>query len=152
MLYTIFKTIFIIILIYTFLNNINYLLQAGESMVGFLHTEMVRLLRKLMARFVSTKVITSQQDITKVDLQSTENQHDNERIATGWTAREFLSDHEELSPVVVNRFYRYLNFFLIWVVHTDTYSQLLFTVFKNIKIFNGKHKYLNIFFSNKFLY
>lgn len=80
-------------------------------MVGFLHTEMVRLLRKLMARFVSTKVITSQQDITKVDLQSTENQHDNERIAIGWTAREFLSDHEELSPVVVNRFYRYLNFF-----------------------------------------
>ncbi|CAC5378676.1 unnamed protein product [Mytilus coruscus] len=76
------------------------------SMVGFLHTEMVRLLRKLMARFVSTKVITSQQDITKVDFKSADNQHDNERIAIGWTAGELLSDHEELSPVVVNRFFR----------------------------------------------
>lgn len=74
-------------------------------MVGFLHTEMVCLLLKLMARFVSTKVITMQQDITKVDFKCPEKQHDNDRLAIDWTAREFLSDHEKLSPVVVIRFY-----------------------------------------------
>ncbi|CAC5413355.1 KCNT1 [Mytilus coruscus] len=100
------------------LNDFNVMFQAGESMVGFLHTEMVRLLRKLMARFVSIKVITSQQDITKIDFQSTENQHDNERIAIGWTAREFLSDHEELSPVVVNRFFSSVRQFYCTTVST----------------------------------
>ncbi|CAC5396617.1 unnamed protein product [Mytilus coruscus] len=99
------------------LNDFNVMFQAGESIVGFLHTEMVRLLRKLMARFVSTKVITSQQDITKVDFKSAENQHD-ERIAIGWTAREFLSDHEELSPVVVNRFFSSVRQFYCTTVST----------------------------------
>lgn len=77
-------------------------------MVGFLHTEMVRLLHKLLGKFVTTKTITVQQDITKVDFRCTDNQQDDSRIAVGLTARGYLSDNEDLPPETIRKFFRYL--------------------------------------------
>ncbi|CAC5365349.1 HPS6 [Mytilus coruscus] len=68
------------------LNDLNVMFQAGESMVVFFAH------RNGLSPFKTTP-------------RCPENQHDNERIAIGWTASEFLSDHEDLLPVVVNRFY-----------------------------------------------
>ncbi|CAC5416636.1 unnamed protein product [Mytilus coruscus] len=76
---------------------------AGESMIGYLHTEMVRLLSKMMDKFVTTRAITAQSDITKVDFRCKDNQHDNTRI--GMKVREFLSDNDDLPPQTVNNFF-----------------------------------------------
>lgn len=84
------------------------LFQAGESMIGFLYTEMVRLLCKLMGKFVTTQTITAQQDITKVDFRCPDNQHDNTRIAIGWTTRQYINDHDDLPPETVNKFFRFV--------------------------------------------
>ncbi|CAG2218228.1 unnamed protein product [Mytilus edulis] len=59
----------------------NCLNQAGQSMIGYFHTEMVRLLSKMMGKFVTTRTITAQSDITKVDFRCKDNQHYNTRIA-----------------------------------------------------------------------
>lgn len=83
-----------------------FILQAGESMIGYLHTEMVRLLRKLLGRFVQTKVITSEKDITKVQYQMRANQHDDTIIAIGWRAREYIGENEEIAPEIVSKFFR----------------------------------------------
>ncbi|XP_052072587.1 uncharacterized protein LOC127710681 [Mytilus californianus] len=87
------------------LNDFNVMFQAGESMIGYLHTEMVRLFRKMMGKFVTTSTITAQSDITKVDFRCTDNQHDNTRIAVGMKVREFLSDNDDLPPHTVNNFF-----------------------------------------------
>jgi hypothetical protein len=77
-------------------------------MVGFLHTEMVRQLRKLLGKFVTTKTITAHSDITKVDFRRPKNQHDNTRLVVGLTARGYLNDQDDLPPEIVNKFFRYL--------------------------------------------
>ncbi|KAG1693352.1 Zinc finger BED domain-containing protein 5 [Nymphon striatum] len=76
------------------LNEFNTTFQAGESMIGIMDAEMTRLLRKLMGRFVTTKVITAASDITKVDFQKKDNQHGDELLAVGWRARNYIVDNE----------------------------------------------------------
>ncbi|XP_056003345.1 uncharacterized protein LOC125662754 isoform X2 [Ostrea edulis] len=100
------------------LNDFNVMFQAGESMVGFLHTEMVRLLHKLLGKFVTTKTITVQQDITKVDFRCTDNQQDDSRIAVGLTARGYLSDNEDLPPETVRKFFSSVREFYCTIAET----------------------------------
>ena len=57
--------------------------QADESMAGYLHTEMIRLLRKFMGKFVKTKTISAAKDITEVEFMKTEHQHPDEILAFG---------------------------------------------------------------------
>ncbi|CAC5402734.1 unnamed protein product [Mytilus coruscus] len=87
------------------LNDFNVMFLAGESMIGNLHTEVVRLLRKMMGKFVTTSTITAQSDITKIDFRCTDNQQDNTRIAVGMKVRVFLSDNDDLAPQTVNNFF-----------------------------------------------
>lgn len=74
-------------------------------MIGVMDSEMTRLLRKLLGRFVTTKVITAERDITKVNFNNRENQHENDILAVGWRAREYISD-EEVAPEITTRFFR----------------------------------------------
>ena len=48
--------------------------QADKSMIGYLHTEMKKLLFLFLARFVSTMVIRATTDITNLDFKATNNQ------------------------------------------------------------------------------
>ena len=48
--------------------------QADKSMIGYLHTEMTKLLLLLLAKFVSTMVIRATGDITTLDFNATNNQ------------------------------------------------------------------------------
>lgn len=83
-------------------------------MIGYFHTEMVRLLSKMMGKFVTTRTITAQSDTTKVDFRCKDNQHYNTRIAVGMKVREFLSDNDDLhvAPLTVNNFFRYVYYVL----------------------------------------
>ena len=98
------------------LNDFNTTFQAGEAMIGHLHTEMIRLLRKLMGLFVTPRVIKSQSDISAVDYKTRDNQHDDEVLAIGWTAREFLRENPDLSPTVISKFYKQVRIFYSAVV------------------------------------
>ena len=80
--------------------------QADESMAGYLHTEMIRLLRKFMGKFVKTKTISAAKDITEVEFMKTEHQHPDEILAIGMSARTFLADNPDLPPEKVKSFYR----------------------------------------------
>ncbi|VDI02947.1 Hypothetical predicted protein [Mytilus galloprovincialis] len=85
---------------------------AGQSMIGYFHTEMVRLLSKMMGKCVTTRTITAQSDTTKVDFRCKDNQHYNTRIAVGMKVREFLSDNDDLAPLTVNNFFSLSDSFL----------------------------------------
>lgn len=74
-------------------------------MIGHLHGEMTRLLRKLLGRFVTTKVIREQSDLTKVPYQEMNNQHDDDRLAVGWHARDYM-ENNEVNPEVTQKFFR----------------------------------------------
>ena len=69
-----------------------------------------------MVRFVTTRVIKSQSDITAVNFKTRDNQHDDEVLAIGWTAREFLKENPDLSPTVISRFYKQVRIFYSTVV------------------------------------
>lgn len=74
-------------------------------MIGMMDIEMTRLLRKLLGRFVSTKVITVKRDITRVKYNCRENQHDEDILAVGWRAREYIND-EKVAPEITRLFFR----------------------------------------------
>ena len=48
--------------------------QADKSMIGHLHTEMMKLLPLLLAKFMSTMVIRATTDITNLDFKAINNQ------------------------------------------------------------------------------
>ena len=80
--------------------------QAAESMIGYLHTEMIRLLRKFMGKFVKTRVITTSKDITEVDFSYPDNQHPDDMLAVGMKTRTYLADSPDLTPETVKSFSR----------------------------------------------
>lgn len=77
-------------------------------MIGHLDAEMTRLLRKLLGRFVQTKVILAQPDLTKVPYPNRESQLDDDILAVGWRAREYVRNNE-VGPEDTANFFRYLN-------------------------------------------
>ena len=75
-------------------------------MIGHLHSEMVRLLRKFLGKFVKTAVIRSCPDLTKVNFSDRENQHADDNIAVGLQTREYLKDNLDSIPsYTVTKFY-----------------------------------------------
>lgn len=92
------------------------LFQSGESMIGHLHGEMTRLLRKLLGRFVTTRVIREESTLTKVVYNKLENQHEDERLAVGWRARDYLSNND-VNPEVTQKFFRYNTNFISGIKH-----------------------------------
>ncbi|XP_060588036.1 uncharacterized protein LOC132743524 [Ruditapes philippinarum] len=87
------------------MNDFNTAFQANESKIGFLHVEMMRLLRKFMGKFVLTKVITASK-ITEVDFRNPSNQHQDDDLAVGMGTRSYLHDNPDICPVVLNKFFR----------------------------------------------
>lgn len=67
-------------------------------MAGYLHTEMIRVIRTFMGKFVKTSVINSASDLTKVDFTSIANQHNDDLLAIGMAARTYLAENDELHP------------------------------------------------------
>ena len=91
------------------LNSLTFIFQADASMVGYLHTEMVRLLRKFLGKFVKTSVITASKDITKVDYTNPDNQHPDNNLAVGMAARSYLSENPDIPPETVKSFFGLVN-------------------------------------------
>ena len=85
--------------------TILYIFQADESMIGYLHAEMTRLLRKFLGKFVSTAVIRGQSDITKVDFMDPENQLTDQYLAVGMKARTYLADNDDLPAEKISSFF-----------------------------------------------
>ena len=58
------------------MTNIFYIVsfRTDKSMIGYLHTEMTKLLLLFLAKFVSTVVIGATTDITNLDFKATNNQ------------------------------------------------------------------------------
>ena len=77
------------------LNEFNITFQSSTSMIGHLHSEIYRLLRKFLGKFVLTKVISTYTDITEVDYITLENQHPDNNIAVGMDARQYLQDNQD---------------------------------------------------------
>ncbi len=80
-------------------------MQADETKVGMLFPEMDRLLRKLLVKFVPLRLIRGQQDLRQVAYTSLANQHDDDTIAIGMSARAYLAT-EEFEPAQTARFFR----------------------------------------------
>lgn len=99
------------------LNEFNTTFQAGAAMIGHLHSEMVRLLRRLMGKFVKTAVITASRDLTSVNFTDRDNQHDDDNIAVGLQTREYLKDNQViLPPHTVTRFFASVRSFYLAVI------------------------------------
>lgn len=58
-----------------------------------------------MGRFVTTKVIKEQSDLTRVSYKEMNNQHDEESLADCWRAREYM-ENNEVNPEVTQKFFR----------------------------------------------
>ena len=80
-------------------------LQADESMVGYLHSEMTRLLRKFLGKFVSTTAIRATNDITQVEFMSAENQLSDDLLAVGMKARNYMSENVDLPAEKISSFF-----------------------------------------------
>ncbi|WAQ96685.1 hypothetical protein MAR_029375, partial [Mya arenaria] len=94
---------------------------AGAPMVGHLHTEMQRLMRKLLGKFVSTQAIAAAKDVTSVNFLDDEVQHQDSIIAIGLKTRQYLQDNEEtLPPGTPAKFFRHVRLF-----YTSLASSLL---------------------------
>ena len=68
-------------------------------------TEMDRLMRKLFFKFVPLRLIHGQPDLRQLKYDSLENQHPDDMIAIGMTARAFVAD-ENLEPAKITKFFR----------------------------------------------
>ena len=88
------------------LEKMGALFQADESMVGYLHAEMIRLFRKFMGKFVKTKVITAANNITEVDFTNPDNQHPDDILAVGMSTRTYSADNPDTAPEKIKSFYR----------------------------------------------
>lgn len=76
-------------------------------MAGYLHTEIVRVIRPFMRTFVKTSVINSASNVTKV---TQENQHGDEILAVDMAARIYLAENEDIYPDLRASFFRYLSY------------------------------------------
>ena len=80
-------------------------------MIGHLNSEMIRLIRKMMSKFVKSKVIR-ENEVTGVPYDNKENQLDDDVIAVGWRAREFVLESDTVSTEMRRKFFRYLYFYI----------------------------------------
>lgn len=81
--------------------------QADESKIGYIRSELVRLLRKWMGKFVKTAVITSVEELTMVDYKDLRNQHEDNTMAVGIKTRTYLQENEDnMSPSDVKTFFK----------------------------------------------
>ena len=69
--------------------------QADETKVGALQSEMDRLLRKLMVKFVPLRLIRGQTCLRTVDFANRANQHHDDMLAVGMAARTILGPDED---------------------------------------------------------
>lgn len=82
-------------------------MQANESRIGNLLTDMKRLLRKFLGKFVQTKVIKGSDDLRSVSYNNRDNQHPDNNIAVGSRTREFIAEqHDEIDPQLEANFYK----------------------------------------------
>ncbi|XP_045208611.2 uncharacterized protein LOC123560483 [Mercenaria mercenaria] len=93
----------------------NTTFQADAVMIGYLHQEMSRLLRKFLGKFVTTSAINSSSQITMVDFKNPNIQHPDDNLAIGMNARRFLNDNPDLPQETVNGFFRTVREFYIEV-------------------------------------
>ena len=84
--------------------NISF--QADESMIGYLHAEMNRLLRLFLAKFVSMPVIRAASDLTTVDFKTADNQLSDNYLAVGMKTRSYLADNMDLPAEKTNSFFQ----------------------------------------------
>ncbi|XP_060586608.1 uncharacterized protein LOC132742270 isoform X2 [Ruditapes philippinarum] len=108
-------------LIFSYLDHIiplmtdfNTAFQAGAPMVGHLHTEMQRLMRKLLGKFVTSQTIIAARDVTTISFETEEVQHPNDNIAIGLRTREYIKDNEDTIPQeTIAKFYQHVRLFYI---------------------------------------
>ena len=83
--------------------------QADVVKIGILHDQIVRLLRKLMSKFVKVAVIYKMKMITNVKYTDRCNQHGDDLLAVGTTARTFIAEMEDdITSFSKNIFFRYI--------------------------------------------
>ena len=99
------------------LNNFNTTLQRDDSMIGYLHQEMTRLLRKFMGKFVQSKVITAETDITQVDFTLPANQLPDDLLAVGLSTRTFIAD-KEVPDSILSSFFKHVRLFYTEVTNS----------------------------------
>ncbi|XP_052212161.1 uncharacterized protein LOC127831212 [Dreissena polymorpha] len=92
------------------LNTLNTDFQHASAVVGYLHSEINRLIRSKMAKFVKMSVISAAADVTKVDLETRDNQQDDDTIAIGHATRTYL---DEAPPEVQASFFRKVRAFYV---------------------------------------
>lgn len=82
--------------------------QADATKIGIIHSQMIKLLRKFVAKFVQASVIALHKDITKVPYAERDNHLSNDILAVGSANRTFLIDLADvLSPSLLDKFFRY---------------------------------------------
>ena len=100
------------------MNEFNTAFQTDECSIGLLIPEINRLLRKFMAKFVKMAVIKDlADDLTKVPYRDEENQHSNEYLAIGTSARLYLAENKEnLTVQEENSFFNSVRGFYVRIV------------------------------------
>ena len=73
--------------------------QADKSMIGYLHTEMTKLLLLFLAKFMSTMVIRATTDITNLDFKATNNQ---------LTEEVGMANNTDLPSEKINSFFKWV--------------------------------------------
>ncbi|WAR15697.1 LOW QUALITY PROTEIN: hypothetical protein MAR_005802 [Mya arenaria] len=73
--------------------------------MGVMDSEIRRLLRSVLGKFVQMKVILAASDITKVDFTNSLHQHEYNNIAVGWRACQFLDEHD-VAPYTTEKLFR----------------------------------------------
>lgn len=64
-------------------------------MIGYLYSEMTRLLLRFLGKFVTTTAIRATSDITKVELKSADNQLPEHLLAVSMKPRSYLADNKD---------------------------------------------------------
>lgn len=104
--------------ILTPLNEFNTLFQSDRCLMGCLKSEMDRLLRKFLAKFIKVSFIKENNaDLTQLPFCSDEAQLPDDLIAVGMSARSYLAEEEENIPIATpSRFFLYVRKFYQAVV------------------------------------
>lgn len=73
--------------------------------MGSVHSELKRLLRKFLGKFVKAKSIATENNLTKVPYTDPEHQLADNIIAVGINTRAYMVDNElDLSPATTKKF------------------------------------------------
>ncbi|XP_053403673.1 uncharacterized protein LOC128558445 isoform X1 [Mercenaria mercenaria] len=91
---------------------IAFMLKNSASMAGYLHAEIIRVVRTFMAKFVKMSCINTTADITAIDFTCRENQHDDNLLAVGMAARTYLSEHDDDSQLAASFFSTVRSFYV----------------------------------------